>query len=208
MTGGVQWISQAVMAAIKELVCPKGCVKHSAIVKHSGLKSRQVADACSLLTKHGYIKRDVYTDDTVKPGCYRLTALGQAALDEGAKLTSGPKGPNGKARPRPDGLRDRAWRLLRIRRKASVPEIVGLLLDAGTNAIDIDRAENNLSKYFRQLMRAGYLSEMRREAPTSPTSNGVKRFLLIRDTGLLPPIPQTSQKRVWDQNEEQHYAAD
>jgi hypothetical protein len=207
MSADVKWVSQAVMAAVLELACPKGCVKLAAIVKHTSLKSRQVANACALLTEHGYLKREVYTDDTVKPGCYHLTSLGRTALAEGAKLTSGPKGPNGKVRPRPDGLRDRAWRLLRIRRKASVPEVVGVLLDAGSDGDDIKRAENNLAKYFRQLMRAGYLMEMRREAPQSLTSNGAKRFLLLRDTGELPPIPQIGKKVVYDQNEEKTYEA-
>lgn len=205
MSAAVQWVSQAVMASVKELACPKGCVKHDAIVRHTKLKPRQVASACALLVQHGYLLRQEYSDNTVKPGCYTITALGRTALDEGAKLTSGPKGGNQKARPRPDGLRDRAWRLLRIRRKASVPDLVGVLIDAGSGDAVIKRAQNNLAKYFRQLMRAGYLTEMRREAPESPTSNGAKRFLLTRDTGELSPIPQTGKKQVWDQNEEKSY---
>lgn len=210
MSASVLWVSQAVMDAVQELACPKGCVKHTAIVKHTRLKSRQVADACAKLAEHGYLKREVYSDDTVKPGCYHLTTLGRTALAEGRKFASGPKGPTGKVRTRPDGLRDRAWRLLRIRRKASVPEIVGLLLDAGSDSDDIKRAENNLSKYLRPLVRAGYLTEMRREAPQSTTSNGAKRYFLVRDTGLLPPIPQfdKTKKTVYDQNEEKFYAAD
>jgi len=206
MSAKVQWVSQTIMLAVKEIACPKGCVKHAAIVKNTGLTSRQVADACAKLAEHGYLKREEYSDNTVKPGCYRLTPLAHTALDEGVKFTSGPKGPTGKTRPRPDGLRDRAWRLLRIRRKASVPEIVGVLMDAGSNSADIKRAENNLSKYFRQLMRAGYVTEMRREAPDSPTSNGAKRFFLARDTGLLSPIPKTAQAAVYDQNEGKLYA--
>lgn len=199
------WTSQTVMEAIKALVCPKGCVKHAAIVKHTGLASRQIANACAKLVEHGYLKRDLYSDTTVKPGCYHLTSLGLAALDEGAKLTSGPKGPTGKPKVRPDGLRDRAWRLLRIRRKASAPELVGLLLDADSNGQESARAQNNLNKYLRMLVRAGYLSEMRREAPTSPTSNGAKRFLLVRDTGPLSPIPQPQFNAVFDQNEGKKY---
>lgn len=206
MSAAVQWVSQAVMAAVLELACPRGCVKHAAIVKHTQLTGRQVANACAKLAEHGYLKREAYADDTVKPGCYHITVLGRTALAEGEKFTSGPKGPNGKVRPRPDGLRDRAWRLLRIRRKASVPELVGTLLDAGTDTADIKRAENNLAKYFRQLMRAGYLTEMRREPAQSLTSNGAKRFLLTRDTGLLSPIPQTGKSAVFDQNEEKLYA--
>lgn len=199
------WTSQTVMAAVKALVCPKGCVKHAAIVKHTGLTAKQVVNACAKLVEHGFLKREAYADNSVKPGCYHITALGLAALDEGTRLASGPKGPTGKPKPRPDGLRDRAWRLLRIRRKASVPELVGLLLDADGDDDAVVRAQNNLSKYLRQLVFAGYLIEMRREAPQSPTSNGAKRFLLVRDTGPLPPIPQPQFKKVFDQNEGKQY---
>lgn len=201
------WTSQTVMAAIKALACPQGCVKHADIVAHTQLTGRQVASACALLEKHGYLARQKYSDDSVKPGCYTLTALGQGALD-GAQLTSGPKGPTGKSRARVDSLRDRAWRLLRIRRKGSAPELVGSLLDAGSDAAAFQRAQNNLHKYLRELLRAGYLAEMRREAPKSPTSNGAKRYLLARDTGPLPPIPQPLIKRVYDQNEKKHYATE
>lgn len=199
------WVSQTVLEAVKSVVCPSGCVKHAAIVKHTGLTARQVANACAKLVEHGYLKRDTYADCSVKPGCYKITKIGTAALEEGKKVTSGPKGPTGKPKPRPDGLRDRAWRVLRIRRKASVPELVGLLLNADSPEDQIKRAHDNLSKYLRQLLLAGYLTEMRREAPTTLTSNGAKRFLLVRDTGPLPPIPQIAAKTVFDQNEGKQY---
>lgn len=199
------WTSQTVMDAVKALVCPKGCVKHAAIVKHTGMTNKQVTDACIKLVEHGYMERETYADCTVKPGCFRLTKLGLAALEEGAKLTSGPKGPTGKPKIRLGGLRDRAWRALRIRRKASAPELVSVLMDAGSDDMAIKRAQNNLQKYLAMLTRAGYLSEMRREAPQSLTSNGAKRFLLVRDTGPLPPIPQVTLGKVFDQNEGKQY---
>lgn len=199
------WTSQKVMEAVKALVCPQRCVKHAEIVKRTGMTGRQVAAACAKLVTHGYLERQHYSDNTVKPGCYRLTALGQAALEEGAKLTSGPKAPTGKPKVVADTLRDRAWRAMRIRRKVSVPELLGVLLDAGTAEADIRRAQNNLQKYLRYLASAGYLTEMRREAPQSPTSNGAKRFLLLRDTGPLPPLPQVAAGKVFDQNEGKQY---
>lgn len=201
------WTSQKILAAVKLLACDKGCVKLAAIVKHSGLKNRQVADACATLVKHDYLVRQHYSDGAVKPGCFVITKLGLAALDQGARLTSGPKGPTGRPNPRANSLRERAWRSLRIRRKASIPELVGLLLDAGTPAADVERAENNLHKYIRPLVCAGYLVEMRREAPQSLTSNGAKRYLLVRDTGPLPPLHQPSTQTVYDQNEEKQYDA-
>lgn len=201
------WTSQPIMAAVKALACPKGCLKLAAIAKHTGLTNRQVADACGKLVEHGYLARQVYADDTVKPGCYTITALGLAALDQGAQLTSGPKGPTGKPNSKQGTLRERAWRCLRIRRKASVPELVGLLLDAGATATEIKAAENNLQHYLRPLTRAGYVVEMRREAPQSLTSNGAKRYLLVRDTGPLPPLHQASKHTVYDQNEGATYDA-
>lgn len=201
------WTSQPIMGAVKSLACPKGCVKLAAIAKHTGLTNRQVADACAKLVQHGYLARQTYSDDSVKPGCYTITDLGKAALDQGTRMTSGPKGPTGKTRPKDNSLRERAWRCLRIRRKASVPELVGLLIDAGASQEQIKAAENNLQHYFRPLVRAGYLTEMRREAPQSMTSNGAKRYLLVRDTGLLAPISQPSQSKVYDQNEEKQYDA-
>lgn len=200
------WTSQTVMQAVKDLVCPQGCVKLPAIVKHTQLTNRQVADACRKLVEHGYLARQLYSDNAVKPGCYKLTKLGQVALDEGARLTSGPKGPTGKPKVRADSLRDRAWRTLRIRRKASVPELAGLLLNAGATQAEIQRAQNNLQHYMRALKRAGYVSEMRRERPESRTSNGAKRYLLVRDTGLRAPVPQAGAK-VYDPNEEKQYDA-
>lgn len=201
------WPTQTVMGAIKALMCADGSVKHDAIVQQTGLTGRKVANACAKLVEHGYMERELYCDDTVKPGWYKVTPLGRIVLDEGARLTSGPKGPTGKPKVRVNSLRERAWRVLRIRRKASVPELTGLLLDAGADGADIERAQNNLNKYLRQLVRAGYLCEMRREAPQSVTSNGAKRFLLVRDTGPLPPIPQPTLSKVFDQNEEKQYDA-
>lgn len=201
------WTSQTVMDAVRALTCPLGCVKHDAIVAHTKLTGRQVAAACTKLVEHGYMAREVYSNNTVKPGCYTLTALGRVALEEGARLTSGPKGPTGKPKVFNDTVRDRAWRVLRIRRKTSAPELIGLLLDAGCDDAAVQRMKNNLNKYLRYLHLAGYVTEMRREAPQSPTSNGAKRFLLVRDTGPLPPIPQPHQKKVFDQNEEKQYDA-
>lgn len=201
----MSWTAQTVMDAVKTLKCPRGCVKHGDLVKHTQLTGRQVANACTTLVRHGYLERAAYIDGMVKPGCYTLTKLGLVALEEGSKVTSGPKGPTGTRQVRPDSLRDRAWRVLRIRRKVSVPELTGLLMDADSDEAAIARAQNNLNKYLRQLAYAGYLAEMRREAPQSLTSNGAKRFLLVRDTGPLPPIPQLSINKVFDQNEGKQY---
>jgi predicted transcriptional regulator len=199
------WTSQIVMDAVKTLVCPRGCVKHTAIIKHTGLSGKQVANACAKLETHGYLVREKFSDDSVKPGCYKLTPLGHVALEEGAKLTSGPKRATGKPKIRDDSDRGRAWRTLRIRRKISVPELLGLLFDAGTDDVTLRRAANNLQKYLRCLARAGYLAEMRREAPQSLTSNGAKRYLLVRDTGPLPPVPQKLINKILDQNESKQY---
>jgi hypothetical protein len=199
------WAAQAVMEAVRALVCADGCVKHAAILAHTGLTNRQVANGCAKLELHGYLVRQKYADDIVKPGCYRLTKLGEAALAQGTKLTSGPKGPHVNRQLQTGTMRERAWNIFRIRGKASVPELVDQLLDAGSDDLIVKRAHNNLQKYLINLKRAGYLVEMRREAPTSLTSNGAKRYLLVRSTGPLAPAVQAKMNKVFDQNENKHY---
>ncbi|MBC7857983.1 MAG: hypothetical protein H7Z39_04225 [Burkholderiaceae bacterium] len=201
------WTAQKVLGVIQVLMspAPRYFVKHGAIMARADLSGRQVAAACTKLVEHGYLKRETYASGKVKPGCYLVTKLGLIAMEDGTTLSSGPQGPTGKPKIRANSLRERAWRVLRIRRKASVPELAGLLLDAGTADVEVERAHNNLSKYLRHLVHAGYLTEMRREAPQSLTSNGAKRFLLVRDTGPLPPVPQPALKKVFDQNEGKQY---
>lgn len=198
------WTSQAVMAAMHSLVDSTDQVELDGITRVSGLERKQVINACDKLVAHGYLVRRTYSDGKVKPGKFLLTPEGRIALEAGANLKSGPKGPSGKARDTAGSLREKVWRLLRIRQKASVPEVVGLLCDGEATAKTIETTTNNVQKYLRALRATGYLIEMRREPGTKPTSNGFKRYLLVRDTGPLAPT-RRGKDCVYDPNEEREY---
>lgn len=198
------WTSQAVMAAMHTLVDSTDLVELDGIARVSGLERKQVINACDKLVRHGFLIRQTYSDGKVKPGKFRLTGEGRIALEAGANLKSGPKKPSGKARDTAGSLRERVWRLLRIRQKTSVPEVVGLLCDGEATAKTIEATTNNVQKYLRALYVTGYLVEMRREPGTKPTSNGFKRYLLVRDSGPLAPT-RRGKDRMYDPNEEREY---
>ncbi|MFY3986093.1 hypothetical protein ACOTJH_29165 [Achromobacter xylosoxidans] len=194
-----------VLQAVGQVVCPSGLVRSIAIARHTGLENRQISDACAKLESNGLLTHKKYADGTIKPGCYLLTAAGRAALEAGVTIKSGPKGAHGKPRRTDGSLREKVWRLLRIRRKVSVPEAVALLCDGEATAQDIENVTNNVQKYLRALRLTGYLADMRREAGQAPSSNGFKRYLLVRDTGPQAPT-RRAHNRVYDHNEGREYA--
>ena len=98
----------------------------------------------------------------------------------------GPKGPHGKPRVVRGTLREKAWRAMQIKGKFTLADLVRAALAADGAAKD---PRNNLGRYVKALADAGILAEMkRRMAPASPTSNGEKRWVLVRDLGRLAPV--------------------
>lgn len=199
------WTSQAVMAALHGLADATDQVTLDGIVCGSGLARRQAANACGKLVAHGLLARQTDADGSVKPGKYLLTPDGRIALEAGVSIKSGPKGAHGKPRKTGGSLREKVWRLLRIRRKVSVPEAVALLCDGDASVQDIENTTNNVQRYLRALRLTGYLADMRREPGAAPSSNGFKRYLLVRDTGPLAPT-RRAHNRVYDHNEGREYA--
>lgn len=199
-TNNVQWLQKTVLSSIRKLASADGCVDLATIATHTGLATIQITRAVTKLEAHDYVAHKRYSTGEVRPGCYVLTEKGRAMDIEMAKFTSGPKGPTGKVRSFGENtLRAKFWRLLRARRKLSVPEALSVLLD---NADDEINATSNLQKYVRLLVRSGVVEVMRlREAATSMTSNGAKRYFLIRDLGPLAPVPSKSE--LYDPNANQ-----
>lgn len=202
----IVWTQQAVMTALHKLVDATDQVCLEAITQESGLQSKQVINACDKLIAHGYLTRQLYADGRPKPGRYLLTAEGRIALEAGANLKSGPRRAHGKPRDTSGSLREKVWRLLRIRQKLSVPEALGVLCDGHASAKQIERTGENVQKYLRALRATGYLVDMRREPGAKATSNGFKRYLLVRDTGPLAPT-RRSKDRVYDLNEDREYGS-
>lgn len=153
------------------------------------LTRRQVSDAAACLLRRDYLMR-------MSAGCYRLTDEGAAAAATGEVITSGPKGPRDRVRIAPHSLRARAWRAMRVRRRFTLHDLIS---DAATAA---DRApDDNIGRYLRVLRASGYLAELpNRARGTPPTSNGFKRWMLVRDTGPLAPVVLSKIAAVHDRN--------
>ncbi|MEY4591519.1 MAG: hypothetical protein RIR18_414 [Pseudomonadota bacterium] len=78
------------------------------------------------------------------------------------------------------------------------------LSDLLRNIVSQDNAgkdpRNNINRYVNALASVGILMEMkRRAAPASLTSNGEKRWMLIRDVGRKAPVAR-SLGHVYDPN--------
>lgn len=187
------WIAQQLLTAIY-LGAPSECITEARMVALTGLGAKQVENAAQRLLKHGLIER-------VGPGCHQLTDAGRAMLASGLTLRSGPNGSQPGKRIFSDTARVRAWAALRIRRKASMPELIALVVRGDDRERDI---ESNLGKYLRALAKAGYVKALpRREPGLAPTSNGYVRYLLLKDTGPLAPVWRPAKETVYDPNTEE-----
>ncbi len=186
------WIAELLLTAIAQAK-PRECFTAKDVELATGMTAKQVENAIGKLSRHALIEK-------TQPGCLRLTAAGRAAAEGGQKLRSGPRGRQPGARGRSEGMRVRAWRAMRVRRKFSIADLVMLTAQGGERD-----PESNLLKYVRALTRAGILVELKhREAPTSLTSNGAKRWWLMesRDPGPLAPTVRWQRNQVYDPNSE------
>lgn len=154
------------------------------------LNRRQISDGAAKLILRGLAER-------VEAGCYQLTSAGLEAAARGEAITSGPMGRHtAKARkPIADTLRQRAWTAMRM---SGAFTVGALVMAAGRGEAD---AENNLQRYLRRLKGAGYVAELPvRERGTALTSNGFKRYRLIRDTGPAAPVWSDARGRIIEHN--------
>ena len=205
--------AQIILTVVGALVAPGECVKIAAIKAELTKRGHgdkwpraSVANACQTLVRRELLTQHVYTgmDGTPKkPGCYTLTSAGKAFLDEGRRIASGQPTSGTRVRVVAGGLRSKAWHAMRILQKFSLGDLAKHCAVGG----EADAA-GNLGKYVRALTRAGYLTELRREPGTAPTSNGFKRWLMVRDSGPQAPVWNQAGKTVTDANTRTVYPLD
>jgi hypothetical protein len=186
------WNAEHILTAISHAK-PRDCFKPADVERATGLTTKQVENALGKLKKHGLVEQ-------TQPGCLRLTAAGRAAAEGGDTLRSGPRGQQPGSRGRATGLRVRAWRAMRVRRKFAIADLVMLSAEGSER----DPA-SNLLKYIKALTRAGILIEMpHRAAALNATSNGCKRWMLPDETNSGPEAPtvRVSKNQVYDPNTE------
>ena len=93
-------------------------------------------------------------------------------------------------------LRQRAWNAMRMSGAFTIGDIVM----AAASGSERD-ADNNLQRYFCALVKARYLTVLPvRARGTKPTSNGFKRFRLLKDTGPIAPVYRANKGCLFDHN--------
>lgn len=153
------------------------------------VKREQISRALTTLKNRDLMKRQMVT------GVYQLSSYGHRLAQNGYRVNSGAARPIDKVRRHADSFRARAWRAIRVRRVFSLGDIIS---DAKDGEAD---PYNNLRRYVRQLTVAGYIVEMPVRTPgVAASSNGFKRYRLIRDAGPLAPTYSPKRGVVVDLN--------
>lgn len=110
---------------------------------------------------------------------------------------TGYKNPHGKPHVWRGTLRQKAWLAMQIKGKFTISDLIRNVVTAECTATS---PRGNINRYVKALTDVGILVEMkRRVAPTSPTSNGEKRWVLVRDVGRKAPIARMNGS-VYDPN--------
>jgi hypothetical protein len=171
---------------VVEALTGGACLTTAALAEMTGLGDRDVAKACCSLVSRGWIVRR-------ERGCFELSAIGEKAVAAGEVISSGPTRPLTQAeprRPRRQTVRDRMWATMRTLRKFRIADLETL---AGAT-------RDNAQRYVGALEKTGFLSRLRAEAGTAPTSNGICRWLLIRNSGPAAPVYKAKAAEVYDRN--------
>lgn len=109
----------------------------------------------------------------------------------------GPKAPHGKPRVLQGTIRQKAWRAMQIKGKFTLSDLCRAVLTGEEAGAD---PGNNIGRYIQELLAVGILAEMpRRAPPTTPRSQGKKRWLLVKDLGRAAPVARRNGD-VFDPN--------
>lgn len=156
-----------------------------------GLSPKSISQAAGNLIKHGYLTRSV-------TGVYRLTEKGKSLKKSGKPLIINPGPEKGYQWPNEfkDTFRSRAWKAIRIKQKFTVNDILMLACE-GTEKQPL----NQLHIYIRALSKAGVLMELKsREPGFALTSNGFKRFAIVKDLGYHAPVYRRRENEIYNPN--------
>lgn len=100
------------------------------------------------------------------------------------------------------GLRQRAWWVMRRRISFTLPELLATLAD-GTER----DAAGNLRKYISALVLAGIIKrEAERQPGAALTSNGYHRYQLVVNAGRKAPVWRAKNGTVYDPNSDTVYS--
>lgn len=155
------------------------------LARATGIAKDRIRSACKTLASRGLI--------TSENGVHGLTKAGRSALAGGGEdLLTGPRKGTCPERFK-DTLPARAWRVLRIRKKASLDDMMTLL--CSDPAVE-RKTRHALAHYLRALTQAGYLVQL----PRRGANGDGGRWLLVRDTGPCSPTWNPKRHTVADGN--------
>lgn len=165
------------------------CLTVTQMAEALGVTRLQASNAAARLIRRDYLVK-------MAGGCFQLSDLGRAAAEAGTVITSGPMGKRNAVTVYRDTFRQRAWASIRFNRRFTISQIVRA---AARN--DEKNARENARKYIALLAAAGFVKELPRRAPGNAiSSNGFKRFMLVRDTGRRAPVYRESLHAMHDFN--------
>lgn len=151
------------------------------IVKESELGVSAVEVALRCLKRRGFVKW--------VEGLYGLTEKGLEYIKQGREIKCGPE--RGEAASsRGNTLRQRAWKVMHMRRVFTLADLLVVLCDEASK-----KDEENLGNYLKALYKAGLLKKAARTG----------HYILSEGDGPLAPAYNRQAKTVTDRNTGQVY---
>jgi len=152
--------------------------------------TKRVVRSIDVLRRRGLVER-------LEPGCYRLTSSGEETRAQGKRIASGPRKPHTAPARRKAPFRQAIWAALRLEEATTVRDLISLIPEVAHGSDPHSNAYN----YLRRLVEAHYVVQLpSRELGTAITSNGFKRYRLIRNTGPHAPYWSTKAGKLIDPN--------
>lgn len=161
------------------------------LANRMGGNNKRVSKSIAILRRRGLVER-------LDIGLYKLTEQGEKVRAEGIALKNGPRKKQSAPHRRTAPFREAFWRALRLSDDAIT---IGDALSLIPEEIHGSNPAHNAHQYLRRLIAAGYVKAMDwREPGTAVTSNGFKRYRLLKNTGPLAPFWSLKDGKLIDLN--------
>jgi hypothetical protein len=188
-------------AVLRVLCAAAAATDLDALVAETGIPRKKIINVLGRLSSAKLALRFAPVERKFGPqrATWWATDKGRALIASGGRVTSGPNGPHAApANQTKDTFRARVWRALRVKGKATIPDLVEIASRPNDRAV-----KSNAQHYLRFLIAAGVAVRLPLRSPGfAPTSNGFARYALARDLG--PRAPVATKKGLFDPNSGQH----
>lgn len=194
MSNPVTWVTAAALLALAEHTIVEGGMFTAGQLAEwtaGTLSDTQRVNASSRLCALGFVRHQVRVLDGERTDCYTVTPEGAAAVEAAALGSIRKSGPKESRKPnpvKPEALATRLWNLVRVRKIVDSDAAARTLCTAGEQ--EFERVRATVARTLRRWELAGALQAGAKRVKTegqAPTSNGAKRYVLVKDTGPTPP---------------------